>query len=47
MDVGGNMGTVTMALAKEFPKLKYVVQDLPPVIEGAKGVSFRLVWLRS
>ncbi|KXN81029.1 Sterigmatocystin 8-O-methyltransferase [Leucoagaricus sp. SymC.cos] len=36
VDVGGNMGTVTLAIAKMFSQPKFVVQDLPPVIEGAK-----------
>jgi hypothetical protein len=30
------MGNVTLALAKMFAKPKFVVQDVPPVIEGAK-----------
>ncbi|KAF9465675.1 S-adenosyl-L-methionine-dependent methyltransferase [Collybia nuda] len=36
VDVGGNMGTVSLAIAKMFPETKFVIQDLPPVIEGAK-----------
>ncbi|KAF9465682.1 S-adenosyl-L-methionine-dependent methyltransferase [Collybia nuda] len=36
VDVGGNMGTVSLAVAKMFPETKFVIQDLPPVIEGAK-----------
>ncbi|KAI0041967.1 S-adenosyl-L-methionine-dependent methyltransferase [Auriscalpium vulgare] len=32
VDVGGSLGGLTFVLAKEFPHLKYVVQDLAPVI---------------
>ncbi|KAI0041964.1 S-adenosyl-L-methionine-dependent methyltransferase [Auriscalpium vulgare] len=32
VDVGGSLGGLTLVLAKEFPHLKYVVQDLAPVI---------------
>lgn len=38
VDVGGNLGTLTLLLAKTFPHLRYVVQDLPKVIPGAKDV---------
>ncbi|GJJ12836.1 hypothetical protein Clacol_007081 [Clathrus columnatus] len=37
VDVGGNMGTVTMALAKAFKEPKFIIQDLSPVISQAKG----------
>ncbi|TFK96232.1 S-adenosyl-L-methionine-dependent methyltransferase [Pterulicium gracile] len=33
VDVGGSLGIVTLLLARKFPHLKYVVQDLPKVIE--------------
>lgn len=36
VDVGGNLGDVSLALAKRFPNLKLVNQDLPKVIERAK-----------
>lgn len=36
VDVGGNIGVVTLTLFKTFPHLKYVVQDLPKVIPGAQ-----------
>lgn len=36
VDVGGSHGLVSIALAKEFPDLQFVVQDLPKVIEDAK-----------
>ena len=39
VDVGGGVGKVTYELHKVFPHLKYVVQDLPPVIEDAKHVA--------
>ncbi|KAF8501363.1 S-adenosyl-L-methionine-dependent methyltransferase [Gautieria morchelliformis] len=35
VDVAGNIGTVTLTLAKAFPHLKYVVQDLGKVIPNA------------
>ncbi|KAF8468546.1 S-adenosyl-L-methionine-dependent methyltransferase [Gautieria morchelliformis] len=37
VDVGGNLGTVTLTLAKTYPHLNYIVQDLPKVIPGAEG----------
>ncbi|KAF2732229.1 sterigmatocystin 8-O-methyltransferase precursor [Polyplosphaeria fusca] len=36
VDVGGSHGLVCIALAKEFPNLQFVVQDLPKVIDDAK-----------
>ncbi|PZD24298.1 sterigmatocystin 8-O-methyltransferase precursor [Pyrenophora tritici-repentis] len=39
VDVGGSHGLVSIALAKEFPDLQFVVQDLPKVIEDAKTKS--------
>jgi 6-hydroxytryprostatin B O-methyltransferase len=33
--VGGSTGHVSIALAREFPFLKFIVQDLPEVIENA------------
>lgn len=32
VDVGGSTGAVSVALAKKFPKLRFVVQDMEPVI---------------
>ncbi|KAK3689903.1 S-adenosyl-L-methionine-dependent methyltransferase [Podospora appendiculata] len=37
VDVGGSTGFVSHALARKFPLLKLIVQDLPPVIEKAKS----------
>ncbi|KAL3451854.1 O-methyltransferase-domain-containing protein [Aspergillus insuetus] len=34
VDLGGSTGHVSIALAREFPSLKFVVQDLPEVIEN-------------
>ncbi|KAF8728516.1 hypothetical protein AX14_006537 [Amanita brunnescens Koide BX004] len=34
VDVGGGIGTTCLALAKEFPSPKFVVQDRQPVIEA-------------
>lgn len=40
VDIGGGAGNVTLFLAKAFPHLKYVVQDLKPVItDAAEKVS--------
>ena len=38
VDVGGGIGTASLALAKEFPDLKFVVQDRQPVIEAGVEV---------
>ncbi|KZT65014.1 S-adenosyl-L-methionine-dependent methyltransferase [Daedalea quercina L-15889] len=38
VDVGGGMGSMTMKLAKSFPHLQLVVQDLPATIEQAKAM---------
>lgn len=37
VDVGGGVGLVSWEIAKKFPKLKFVVQDLGDVTEQAKG----------
>ncbi len=39
VDVGGNVGTVTMLLVKAFPKPRYIIQDIAKVIEDGKNVS--------
>ncbi|KAF5379387.1 hypothetical protein D9615_006601 [Tricholomella constricta] len=36
VDVGGGVGTASLVLAREFPDLEIVVQDLPGVIDDAK-----------
>ena len=36
VDVGGCHGLVSQDIAREFPSLTFVVQDLPKVIEDAK-----------
>ena len=36
VDVGGSRGLISMDLAKAFPSVLFVVQDLPQVIEGAE-----------
>ena len=38
-DVGGGIGSVSMALVKAHPHLKVTLQDLPNVIEQASEVS--------
>lgn len=37
VDVGGNIGTVTLAIARKFTEPQFVIQDLPPVIQEAKS----------
>ena len=37
VDMGGSTGHISVQLAKEFPQLSFVVQDLPKTIEGARG----------
>ncbi|KUI59276.1 6-hydroxytryprostatin B O-methyltransferase [Cytospora mali] len=36
VDVGGSQGFVCVALARKFPSISFVVQDLEPVIEDAQ-----------
>ncbi|KAI0261384.1 S-adenosyl-L-methionine-dependent methyltransferase [Gloeopeniophorella convolvens] len=36
VDVGGGVGKVAQTLFKDFPHLKYVVEDLPPVIKDGE-----------
>jgi len=36
VDIGGGVGNLTLLLAKDFPQLKYVVQDLETVIPEAE-----------
>jgi len=40
VDVGGGVGTASLSLAKEFPQLKFVIQDRQPVVDA--GVEVRL-----
>jgi hypothetical protein len=37
VDVGGSHGLVSIDIAKKFPNLSFVVQDLPKVIEDVKA----------
>ncbi|KAK7187979.1 hypothetical protein DPSP01_003136 [Paraphaeosphaeria sporulosa] len=37
VDVGGAQGHVSVHLARRFPGLNFVVQDIPEVIDGAEG----------
>lgn len=39
VDVGGGMGPATLKLVTAFPHLKYLIQDLPPVVAAANDVS--------
>ncbi|CAA7266025.1 unnamed protein product [Cyclocybe aegerita] len=36
VDVGGGLGTACLPVAREYPDLQIIVQDLPTVIENAK-----------
>jgi tRNA G46 methylase TrmB len=45
VDVGGGAGSLTLLLAKAFPHLKYVVQDLPTVMPESEKVIFDSVSL--
>ncbi len=39
VDVGGGIGAASLSLAKEFPHLKFVIQDRQPVVDA--GVEVR------
>ena len=41
VDVGGGIGTASLALAKEFSNLKIVIQDRRPVVED--GIEVHLL----
>lgn len=38
VDVGGGLGHVTMRIAREYPDLRYIVQDRVAIIEQAEEV---------
>ncbi|CAA7266021.1 unnamed protein product [Cyclocybe aegerita] len=38
VDVGGGVGTASLPIARKYPELYVILQDLPPVIEDAKRV---------
>jgi len=38
VDVGGGVGTQSLTVAREYPDMNFVIQDLPSVIEDAKKV---------
>jgi hypothetical protein len=42
VDLGGSHGDVSVAIAKKFPHLEFVVQDLPETIKSAPQVPDRL-----
>ncbi|KAF8351885.1 S-adenosyl-L-methionine-dependent methyltransferase [Amanita rubescens] len=37
VDVGGGVGAASLSLAKEFPHLKFVIQDRQPVVDAGVG----------
>lgn len=37
VDVGGSFGNACIALAEKFPSLRYIVQDVPKVVEMGKS----------
>lgn len=39
VDVGGGLGSTSMAIAKKYPSFRIVNQDLAPTIEDAKPVK--------
>jgi hypothetical protein len=39
VDIGGNLGTVTQTLARQFSNPQFVIQDKAKVIPGAQGVG--------
>lgn len=39
VDVGGGIGVTSMPLARKYPNLNIIIQDLAPVVEDAKKVS--------
>ncbi|KAJ7231279.1 hypothetical protein B0H12DRAFT_1239999 [Mycena haematopus] len=39
VDVGGSVGSITLELAKTFPHLRYVVQDLQKEISGGEKAA--------
>ena len=38
VDVGGGVGSQSLALSKVFPDLKFIVQDRDKIIEDARKV---------
>lgn len=38
VDVGGGVGQMSLALARHFPNLRFVVQDRPPVVEQGRTI---------
>lgn len=43
VDVGGSKGHVSLHLARIYPDLKFIVQDLPEVIDGAADHLISLI----
>jgi len=41
VDVGGGYGQASIAIAEIAPKLKFVVQDLPDIVEQAQGTALQ------
>jgi 16S rRNA G1207 methylase RsmC len=39
IDVGGGIGAVSLALLKEFPQLKSIVQERPEAVTNGRNVS--------
>lgn len=39
VDVGGGTGNTAKIISEAFPKLKYIVLDLPQVVKGKKGTN--------
>jgi hypothetical protein len=39
VDVGGGIGHLSLTIAKRYPKLRVVIQDLPHTVDEAKDVG--------
>lgn len=46
VDVGGNVGSVSLVVAKQYPQLKFVVQDRPDVVTRAASVNSPMFFFR-
>jgi len=42
VDVGGGIGSVSLTVARQFPELKFIIQDVPSMIGQGEKVNFCL-----
>jgi hypothetical protein len=40
VDVGGGTGSVSLTVARQFPELRFIVQDTPSMIKQGEKVNF-------